>query len=74
MIASAAEAGVGLARIPAWLAAPALRAGALVKVFDEPKPFGYEVLAVWPSTRYLPLKTRLVVDLLLEKLPPLLAD
>lgn len=72
MIASAAEAGVGLARLPAWLAAPALRAGTLVQVFEEPKPFGYDVHAVWPRTRYLPLKTRVAVDLLLEKLPPLL--
>ncbi|WP_332778071.1 LysR family transcriptional regulator [Polaromonas sp.] len=72
MIASAAQAGVGLARLPVWLVADALREGSLVQLFDEPQPFGYELHAVWPSTRYLPLKTRVVVDLMLQKLPPLL--
>ncbi|MBA3595007.1 MAG: LysR family transcriptional regulator [Polaromonas sp.] len=73
MMASAAHAGVGLTRLPVWLVADALREGTLVQLFDEPFPFGYELHVVWPHTRYLPLKTRVVVDLLLEKLPPLLA-
>ncbi|HAU57275.1 MAG TPA: LysR family transcriptional regulator [Comamonadaceae bacterium] len=73
MIASATLAGVGLARLPAWLVADALRDGTLVQLFDEPQPFGYELNVVWPHTRYLPLKTRVVVDLMLERLPPLLA-
>ncbi len=74
MIASATLAGIGLARLPMWLVVDALRDGALVQLFDEPHPFGYELNVVWPHTRYLPLKTRVVVDLMLEKLPPLLAD
>ncbi|MDP2769105.1 MAG: LysR family transcriptional regulator [Giesbergeria sp.] len=74
MIASATLAGIGLARLPMWLVVDALRDGALVQLFDEPHPFGYELNVVWPHSRYLPLKTRVVVDLMLEKLPPLLAD
>lgn len=72
MIASAARAGVGLARLPVWLVAGALREGTLVQLFDEPHAFGYELHLLWPHTRYLPLKTRVVVDLMLEELPKLL--
>ena len=72
MMVNAAQAGMGLARLPAWLVGDALHSGALVQLFDEPQPFGYELNIVWQHTRYLPLKCRVVVDLLLQKLPPLL--
>ncbi|MES2609980.1 MAG: LysR family transcriptional regulator, partial [Pseudomonadota bacterium] len=49
----------------------------LQKVLEEPQPFGYALSAVWPQARAraraLPLKTRVVIDLLAERLPPLLA-
>ncbi len=70
--ALAAVQGVGMARLPAWLVADALASGQLLKVFEEPRPFGYALSAVWPQARALPLKTRVVIDLLAERLPPLL--
>jgi DNA-binding transcriptional LysR family regulator len=72
MIKDATQAGIGLARLPTWLLSDALRDGSLVQLFEEPHPFGYPLNIVWPHTRYLPLKTRVVVDLMLQKLPPLL--
>jgi DNA-binding transcriptional LysR family regulator len=65
--------GMGLARLPAWLAADALAAGTLVRVFEEPRPFGFELNVIRSQSRYLPHKTRVVIDWLTEHLPPLLA-
>ncbi len=73
VLLEAAIGGMGLARLPAWLAADALAAGTLVRVFDEPRPFGFALHVIRSRSRYLPLKTRVVVDWLAEHLPPLLA-
>ncbi len=73
VLLEAAIGGMGLARLPAWLAADALAAGTLVRVFDEPRPFGFALHVIRARSRYLPLKTRVVVDWLAEHLPPLLA-
>ncbi|WP_426390687.1 LysR substrate-binding domain-containing protein [Variovorax sp. R-27] len=73
VLLEAAIGGMGLARLPAWLAADALAAGTLVRVFDEPRPFGFALHVIRPRSRYLPLKTRVVIDWLAEHLPPLLA-
>lgn len=72
VLLEAAVGGMGLARLPAWLAADALAAGTLVRVFEEPKPFGFELNVIRSRSRYLPLKTRVVIDWLAEHLPPLL--
>jgi len=72
VLLEAAVGGMGLARLPAWLAADALAAGTLVRVFEEPKPFGFELHVIRSRSRYLPLKTRVVIDWLAEHLPPLL--
>lgn len=72
--AMAAIAGMGLTRLPAWLVADALVAGTLVRVFAEPHPYGYPLHAVWPQARALPLKTRAAIDLLVGRLPALLAQ
>ncbi|MGJ7534752.1 MULTISPECIES: LysR substrate-binding domain-containing protein [unclassified Variovorax] len=73
VLLEAAIGGMGLARLPAWLAADALAAGTLVRVFDEPRPFGFALHVIRSRSRYLPLKTRVVIDWLAEHLPPLLA-
>lgn len=70
----AALAGMGLTRLPAWLVDDAVRAGTLVRVFDEPLPYGYALQAVWPHARVLPLKTRMAIDLLASRLPQRLAQ
>jgi len=73
VLLEAAIGGMGLARLPAWLAADALSVGTLVRVFEEPRPFGFELNVIRSRSRYLPHKTRVVVDWLAEHLPPLLA-
>lgn len=73
VLLEAAIGGMGLARLPAWLAAEALAAGTLVRVFEEPRPFGFELNVIRSQSRYLPHKTRVVIDWLAEHLPPLLA-
>lgn len=72
VLLEAAIGGMGLARLPAWLAADALATGALVRVFEEPQPFGFELNVIRSRSRYLPFKTRVVIDWLAELLPPLL--
>jgi len=70
----AALAGLGLTRLPAWLVADAIEAGTLVRVFEEPVPYGYALQAVWPQARALPPKTRVAIDLLAGRLPGRLAE
>jgi len=72
VLLEAAIGGLGLARLPSWLAADALAAGTLVRVFEEPRPFGFELNVIRSRSRYLPFKTRVVIDWLAEHLPPLL--
>lgn len=72
VVADAGVAGLGLVRVPTWLAAPLLNNGTLVRVFDEPKPYGYELTAIWPQARVMPLRLRVTIDRLLERLPALL--
>lgn len=72
VVTATAAAGLGIARLPRWLAAESLAAGTLVQVFEEPQPFGYELHAVWPQARALPRRTRVVIDALAAQLPALL--
>lgn len=72
VVADAGVAGLGLVRLPTWLAAPSLSSGALVRVFDEPQPYGYELNAIWPQTRVMPLRLRVMIDRLVQRLPALL--
>lgn len=73
VVMDGAVAGWGLARVPVWMATRHVEAGRLVRVFEEPEPFGYELNAIWPRMRTLPMKVRVVIDLLLERLPGLMA-
>jgi DNA-binding transcriptional LysR family regulator len=73
MVMDGVVAGWGLGRLPVWMAVPNVEAGRLSRVFAEPRPFGYELNAIWPRMRTLPMKTRVVIDLLLERFPALLA-
>lgn len=72
--AQAAAEGLGLARLPAWLAAPAVATGTLVRVFDEPQPFCYPLHLLWPRVHAMPSRLRLVIDTLLRELPPLIGS
>ena len=71
--ADSAVAGLGLVRLPKWLVAPAVASGQLLQVFEEPQPFGFPMHLLWPHSRRLPLKNRVLIDLLAERLPGMLA-
>jgi DNA-binding transcriptional LysR family regulator len=58
--------GCGLCQLPTWLVAEHLRSGALVTVLDHHAGATMPIHAIWPRTRYLQPKVRMVVDALLE--------
>jgi DNA-binding transcriptional LysR family regulator len=61
---AAAEAGLGIARLPSFMAGPRLAAGGLKSLLCpfEDGPYGVHVL--YPSGRHLALKVRVLVDFL----------
>lgn len=67
-----AVAGLGLASLPAFLAAEPLRQGALVLAMPAAVQEPYTISAVYPATRHVPDKVRAFIDHLLESfVPPL---
>ncbi len=72
VLREAALAGDGLAFLPSWLVADELAAGRLVSVFPGSRP-QMEIHVVRPAARAIALKTRVVVEALVEGLPPLMA-
>ena len=67
-IADAATGGCGLAWLPSWLIADQLHSGKLVELLPGLRGPGYDVFAVWPQGRYLPLRVRVVIDALVGKI------
>ena len=64
---AAAEKGLGIARVPSFKAGPSFRAGHLVpllKLFED-RPIGVHV--IYPPSRHLALKVRVLVDFLSER-------
>jgi len=72
-IAIAAEAGMGIAWLPDWLIDEALQQGRLQTLLPQPRSFGFELHLVWPASRYLPTRLRVVIDALAAVLPGQLA-
>ena len=68
-IADAAEAGDGIAWLPYWLINERLHSKRLVQILPDTAGVRLPIHAVWPKTRWLPLKVRIAVDRLREKLP-----
>ncbi|MBB3307973.1 MULTISPECIES: LysR family transcriptional regulator [Enterobacterales] len=60
----AAIAGLGIARLPGFIAAPALQRGEIVSILEEfaTPPLG--LFALYPPARHLAQKTRLLIDFL----------
>ncbi|MBP8276999.1 MAG: LysR family transcriptional regulator [Propionivibrio sp.] len=73
-IADAAIAGAGLAWLPCWLVAKHVRTGELELVLDCDHRSTTEIHAVWPHSRYLPIKTRMAIDALVAETPKLVGD
>lgn len=71
-IVGAAIAGSGLAWVPRWLIADAVRDGQLEQVLEDVPTFGFDIHAVWPQSRYLPSRVRAAIDLLVVRIPEIL--
>ncbi|WP_291397661.1 LysR family transcriptional regulator [Devosia sp.] len=63
----AAEAGLGLACVPSFVASNALRAGRVRRVLQGFEPEPYAVHALYPHSRHLAGKVRVLVDFLAER-------
>ncbi|WP_118179544.1 LysR family transcriptional regulator [Paraburkholderia phosphatilytica] len=68
-VVDAALAGYGLAWMPSWLLDRYVQSGELVCVMDRCFRPALEIHAIWPQSRYLPLKTRVAIDALVAGLP-----
>ncbi|WP_315769622.1 MULTISPECIES: LysR family transcriptional regulator [unclassified Bradyrhizobium] len=69
-ICDAALAGQGIALLSTWLIADHLRDGRLVHVLPEIATRGFPIHALWPHTRQMSPKVRVVVDELVERFLP----
>lgn len=56
--------GLGLAWRSTWEIEPQLASGQLVTVLDDYALDNYDIMAIYPQQRHLPLKTRLFIDML----------
>jgi len=63
-----AIAGLGVALVPDFVAAEALRKGKLREVLPNTVALRWSILAVYPRRRYLPLRVRAYVDHLVERM------
>jgi DNA-binding transcriptional LysR family regulator len=70
-IADAAAAGLGLAWQPCWLIRSRVAAGELVQLFDDPA-FEFSTSALWPRAPFLPMRVRVLIDALAERLPAMM--
>jgi len=70
-IADAAAAGLGLAWLPCWLIRERVAKGELVRLFDDPAT-EFATSALWPRAPFLPLRVRIVIDTLADRLPAML--
>ena len=58
----AAVAGIGIARLPLWMADSEIKSGLLKPVLDHVQLPAFGIHAVFPSARQIPAKVRLFVD------------
>ncbi|MGN6153689.1 MAG: LysR substrate-binding domain-containing protein [Lysobacteraceae bacterium] len=68
LLACVAEAGVGIALLPNFIVDAALREGRLVQVLPDWQAPAIMVNALFASARRVPLKTRMFIDFLVERL------
>jgi DNA-binding transcriptional LysR family regulator len=69
-ILDATVAGNGLALLSNWLVADHLKSGRLEAVLPRFKSQGFPIHALWPQTRHLPSRVRVVVDELVSRFLP----
>ncbi|HCO1143909.1 TPA: LysR family transcriptional regulator [Salmonella enterica subsp. enterica serovar Reading] len=68
MIADAAVRGMGIAYLPYWLIHEHLQNGTLIPLFGDVKTPLFQTWAVWPTSRYYPMKLQVAIDTLSEQL------
>ncbi|WP_375759101.1 LysR family transcriptional regulator [Corallococcus exercitus] len=68
-ILDAAVAGMGLAWLPCWLIQDLVRDKKLVRVLTDLPGLCFDVYALWPTTPHLPVRVRVAIDALAQKLP-----
>lgn len=73
-IADAAAEGMGVAWLPYWLIRDRMRRCELVEIWGERPSAVMECYAVWPAAQYLPLRSRLAIDVLAAELPKCLEN
>jgi len=66
-LVEAAEQGLGIVRVPDFLARSSLDAGRLVQLLKAYKQKPRGVFIVYPTARHLPHRTRVLMDYLLDK-------
>lgn len=64
---SAAEAGLGLCCVPAFIAGTSIRAGRVRRLLTGFEPAPYAMHALYPHSRHLPAKVRVLVDFLVGR-------
>ena len=62
----ALRAGVGIGRLPTFVAGPDLKTGRLVKLFEFWRIPDFTMYAVFPEREYLPAKVRVFLDFAIE--------
>jgi DNA-binding transcriptional LysR family regulator len=67
VLLAAALAGHGIANLPTFIVADALRAGTVVPVLPSWRQADLDLTALWPASRYMPRKLRVVVDFLASR-------
>ncbi|HEY0274656.1 MAG TPA: LysR family transcriptional regulator, partial [Paenirhodobacter sp.] len=63
---AAAEAGLGVARVPTFIAGEALRAGRVCVLFPGTEDPSHSLYAVYPAAKHLAVKVRTLVDFLVS--------
>ena len=65
-IRDAALAGLGIARLPAWLASPYICSGDLIALLPDSMPEGRPINVIWLAGKYLPYRHHIVIDTLVK--------
>lgn len=64
----AAAAGLGIARLPQWMVDAELSSGTLCQLLPDSRLPAFDIHAVFPSVRQIPVKVRLFVEFLRDEL------
>lgn len=68
VLKDAALAGVGIARLPLWMVDADIKAGLLRPLLEHIRFPGFEIHAVFPTSRQIPAKVKLFVDFIKTEL------